>query len=315
MFNRYWRDYPWFLQLVQFIILTFVMFSFFVLGLGTVVVPMLTGYRLEQVATISSESPFLLRQAALLWQFLYSLGTFLIPPLLFAYVTHPRPSTYLGFRKPGKSVHWIIVPLLMLGLMLVMLQMSHWIELLPFWSEATRAEADRMEKTTMALTEMPSALEYLKILSLMALLPALGEELFFRGVLLRFAARKSTTMVLPILLSALMFAFVHLNTFGLIPIFLAGVVLALIYYWTGSIWLSILAHFLNNGLQITLMYLSEHVPSFASLKDANEIPMPLFAAGLVLAAFTLWWLWRERTPMPNSWSEDFTPEELVEEGR
>ena len=315
MFNRYWRSYPWYFQLLQLIILIAIMFSFFVLGLGSFLVPLLTGYSLADVAGLNERSPEMLRQAALLWQFLYTLGTFLAPSLLFAYATHPRPGRYLGLVKPGRTIHWLLVPVAMMGLIPVLLQLGHWIEMLPWWSESTRQEAQRLEDLTTIFTTMRSPGEFLKILFLMAVLPAIGEELFFRGVMMRFAAKRSLNVFFPIILTSLMFAFVHMNTYGLLSIFVAAVFLALVYYWTGSLWLSILAHFLNNGAQIVLLYLAENNASVASFAESNEVPMTLFLAGLAIFSVSFWLLWKNRTPLPSSWTEDYDPEELVEEGK
>jgi membrane protease YdiL (CAAX protease family) len=312
MFNRYWRSFPWYLQLLQLIILIAVMFSFFALGLGSVLLPKLTGYTLTQVGGISEDSPYMLKQAALLWQFLYSFGTFLLPPLLFAYATHPKPASYLGLKKPGRKAHWIIVPLLMLGLIPVLLQIGNWISMLP-WGAGTRAEAQKLQELTEIMTTMPNAGEFVKIFLLMAVLPALGEEMFFRGLMMRFAAKRSVKMAFPIILSALMFAYIHANTYGFLSILIAGVVLALIYYWTGSLWLSILAHLLHNGVQITMIYLADSSKVIESMMGANEVPMPLFSGGLILAVAMFWLLWKNRTPLPTNWTEDYTLEEIMEE--
>lgn len=314
MFNRYWRSFPWYLQLLQLIILVAIMFSFFALGLGTVLIPKLTGYTLTQVAGIEKDSPYMLRQAALLWQFLYSFGTFFLPPLLFAYAMHPRPAEYLGLRRPGKSLHWIIVPVLMLGLIPILLQIGNWISQLP-WGADTKAQAEKLKELTEVMTTMNSPLEFLKIFALMAILPAMGEEMFFRGLMMRFAAKKSSKMIFPIFISSLMFAYVHSNPYGLISIFIAAVVLALIYYWTRSLWLSILAHMINNGVQIVLLYASARNPAVGQIVEDNQVPLWMLAGGVIVTGVSFWLLWKNRTPLPSDWSEDYSKEELFEEDK
>jgi membrane protease YdiL (CAAX protease family) len=311
MFNRYWRSYPWFFQLFQLIILLGVLFSFFVMGLGSVLVPMATGYTLTDTARLTTSSPYLLKQAVLLAQLLYSVGTFLLPPLLFAYATHPRPTEYLGLRKPGKAVQWPVVIMLITGLVPVFLQVGNWISKLP-WSPEVKAGEAKLQELTNALTSMNSPVEFIKIFALVAILPAVGEELLFRGVFMRFAAKRSGGIVFPLIVSALMFALAHSSMFGFLPILMAGIVLGLIYYWTGSIWLSILAHMINNGVQLVMLYIGTTNKEVQRIMDGNNVPIWLFIPGLLLASFATYLLWRNRTPLPPTWSSDYTAEELME---
>src|SRR5215216_4323934 len=123
MFNRYWRSYPWWMQLIQLIILIGVLFFFFVSGIGYVLITQVVGLSLSGIAEINSSSPTNVLQAAFVLQVLFQLGVFLVPPLLFAYFTHPRPKQYLGLRAPGKPIHWLLVIALMLGAMPLFLQL------------------------------------------------------------------------------------------------------------------------------------------------------------------------------------------------
>lgn len=96
-----------------------------------------------------------------------------------------------------------------------------------------------------------------------ALLPALGEELIFRGMLLRWflpASGKGAGVHLSVLVTALLFAVSHLNWGTLLATFVAGVFLGYLYVWTGSVWTPVLMHALFNGTQFALAYLhfSEH---------------------------------------------------------
>lgn len=109
MFNRYWRSYPWFFQLLQFIILIVVMASFFVVALTPVVLNLMH-VSVDALKEVNEKTPRHVINAFLLIQFFTSIGIFLLPVLLFAYFTHPRPVQYLGLVKPGKSIHWWLAP-------------------------------------------------------------------------------------------------------------------------------------------------------------------------------------------------------------
>ena len=113
MFNRYWRYYPWGLQLILFILMVFTLASFFTVVIY-VVVPAVTGVPLPAAISIGEGSSRAVIRAALLSQALNHMSLFLIPSLLFVYLTHPDVKNYLGLRKPGKSLHWPVVLLLMI---------------------------------------------------------------------------------------------------------------------------------------------------------------------------------------------------------
>lgn len=308
MFNRYWRTYPWFFQLFQLIILIFILLSFF----GGVVTPLavkqLTGYNLTDITNLSENSTAGLRRAALLAQGIFSIGLFVLPPLLFAYATHPRPAQYLGLRKPKKVIHAMLAILLILAMLPVEVKLAEWISLLP-WGESTKLAEERSAKVAQTMITATSVNEYLLAMLVASILPGLGEELFFRGIFMRFAAKRFSNIGIPLLISATMFAFAHGSIFNFVPILLAGLTLGLIYYLTGSLWMNMLAHAVYNGLQITLIFLMKDNAAIRNMMETNQIPLWLFAVGLVLSAGLLYLFFKVATPLPPSWSEDYDPGE------
>jgi membrane protease YdiL (CAAX protease family) len=147
----------------------------------------------------------------------------------------------------------------------------------------------------------------------MAILPAAGEELFFRGILMRFIKKRSRSITFPIIISALMFALVHFSVYGFVPILLSGILLGLIYYLTGSILCSMLFHMLNNGLQIIAVYMGNSNPAIKHAIDSNWVPPYILIGGLLLAGISLYLLWKNRTPLPPDWANDYTQEEIAAE--
>src|SRR5690606_7002092 len=109
-------------------------------------------------------------------------------------------------------------------------------------------------------------------LFIMALLPAVCEEIFFRGVLQRliFTATKGRNMLLAISFTALLFASLHGSLYNMLPIAAAGIILGWVYYKTGNIWYNIVLHFLINGIQIVITY-------FQKEEDMLENQQILFA--------------------------------------
>ncbi len=307
MFNRYWRSYPWYFQLFQLIILMVVLLSFFGL-MNVMLVPKITGFELNDALNITKDSPYMLRQAALLAQALSSFGLFIAVPLLFAYATHPRPAEYLGLRKPGKSIQIPLVILIMIGLIPLESQISVWVSLLP-WSKSIVASETGFQKMMEAITVTHSAGDFIKLLLVVALLPAVGEELLFRGVLMRFAAKRFKGMWMPVLISAVMFALVHTSFFNFTSILIAGSVLGIIYYRTGSLVMSMLGHFTSNAIQVFGLYFAGGNEEVKTMLESNEVPLWLLLSGVGLFAISFAALWKYSTPLLSNWSDDFSAEE------
>lgn len=310
MFNRYWREYPWYFQLFQYIIFIFVFASLFGGVVAPLLVPVMSGVsgavKLEAGSTPAQVN-------AVLWtQAISHVGLFTVPALVFAYLTHPRAAHYLGLRQPGRAQHPAIVVLLTLGAIPVVLALGGLMRLFDFGEAANRlhAQTEAMMKTVMNIR---SGGRLASTLFVMALLPAVGEELMFRGVLMRFMARRSRTMLFPVVLSAAMFALFHIsNPYGLLPIFGMGVLLALVYYWTRSLWCNMLMHFLFNASQILLYFAANGSDAVKKFMENESLPMGWILGGLVVFAAGFWLLRRARTPLPQpDWAADFSPEEIA----
>ena len=85
-----------------------------------------------------------------------------------------------------------------------------------------------------------------------AITPALCEELFFRGLILSGLRRLGLWPAL--VTCALLFGLAHSSVYRLLPTFFIGLLLSWLVWRTGSIWTGIVAHALNNGIAATLVY-------------------------------------------------------------
>ena len=80
------------------------------------------------------------------------------------------------------------------------------------------------------------------------------EETFFRAGMQNLLTRRFKGPWISIIITSIIFSLIHLSYYGFIVRFALGVVLGLIFYYSGSLWLSILFHFLFNGIQVTVLY-------------------------------------------------------------
>jgi membrane protease YdiL (CAAX protease family) len=84
----------------------------------------------------------------------------------------------------------------------------------------------------------------------MALVPAVAEELFFRGALQRIFAGYFKNNHIGIIVSSALFTLIHLQPYKVIPMLVLALGLGYLYYLTNNLWYPILAHFLNNSLAV-----------------------------------------------------------------
>ena len=122
---------------------------------------------------------------------------------------------------------------------------------LPAWASAFESQA---EDTLKAILQMDTPWIFLFNLVIIAILPGIGEELIFRGILQKQIGGMLKNPIVAIWISAIIFSAIHLQFEGFLPRMVLGVVLGYLYHWTGNLWVPMLAHAFNNGIQIVLIY-------------------------------------------------------------
>ena len=125
-----------------------------------------------------------------------------------------------------------------------------------------------------------------------ALIPAIGEEMTFRGVLQQWLTRKMNPH-LAILLSAAIFSFIHFQFYGFLPRMFLGVLLGYMFYITGSLWTSILMHFLNNGTAVVLYYLNSKSVIDIDVEHFGAMKGWVVALSAVVTTALIMWSWRK----------------------
>jgi len=305
---KYFRSYPWGLQLFLFLVMVFTMLSCAGVIITSVFTKM-TGFTLLQLEGVGPNSPQALINTGIWMQGLTSIFIFTLPALLFAYLSTPRPGAYLGFRAPGKTIQFALVIFIMLGATPILMTLEGLISHINFGPKI-KAEQEASDNIYNAFLNMPTFASFIKVFCIMAIIPAIGEELFFRGVLMRFAKQRSRNMVFPILFTAAVFSYSHSNIYGYLSIFIAGILLAVIYNLTGSIWCSILAHLSFNGMQVILSYMGNHNAVVKTFMASSSVPIYLVLCGAVVFGISFYLLLKNKTPLPANWSDNFTIEEL-----
>ena len=109
-------------------------------------------------------------------------------------------------------------------------------------------------KVTQAFLEMETLSDLIFNLFLIALLPAIGEEMLFRGVIQQRLKNIIGSPHISILITSFLFSLIHMQFFGFIPRFLLGALLGYLFYYSRNLWMPVIAHFMNNAIYVFLMY-------------------------------------------------------------
>ena len=192
-----------------------------------------------------------------------SIFMFVVPPIVYYFITRKEHQMKdLGLRKLSPP-WWIILigAALMFVSIPVSTSLTTWNESMNLGDAFAKLEdyLKVMEETAQAATEKMLNVDtiggLLFNLVVIALIPAIGEELTFRGVLQQSLTRRMNPHI-AIFLSAAIFSFIHFQFYGFLPRMFLGLLMGYMFYITNSLWTSMLMHFLNNGAAVVLYYLS-----------------------------------------------------------
>ncbi|OQA94118.1 MAG: CAAX amino terminal protease self- immunity [Bacteroidetes bacterium ADurb.Bin217] len=91
-----------------------------------------------------------------------------------------------------------------------------------------------------------------------AIIPAVSEELFFRGMLQRYAARAMGRVEVAIIITSIIFSLLHADVYNFIPRFCMGIIFGYLYWYTNNLWVPIIAHFIHNSGVVITYYAIQH---------------------------------------------------------
>ena len=214
-----------------------------------------------------------------------SVGVFLLPPALAALlIWRRRACIVLGAARPPAPKSAVLTALAIVASIPFISFSANVNAQLPLPEWASRIDQETT-KLTMALIFSPDAGTLLLNLLVVALMPAAGEELLFRGYLQRLLCRWTGRTHLSIFLSAAIFSAIHVQLEGFIPRFLLGALFGYLLYWSGSLWLPIIAHFTNNAVTVCAsFYAARRGVNLESPEVETAVSTLLALASVLVAA-------------------------------
>lgn len=226
-------------------------------------------------------------------QFVSAIFTFVIPPIIIALLFGESIASYLMLNKSPKLLFYILSVLLIFSILPFMNIVIMWNKAinLPESMSAIEESMISMEESGLRMTEFMLAgsgsFAFLINILIMAVLPAIGEELLFRGLIQKHLIDWTKKPHLAIILSAIIFSTVHFQFYGFFPRMLLGMLFGYLVYYSGSLWPAIFAHFFNNLMAVLAFKFSEGSIGDTEIDSFGTNPTDIYyvVIGLVAAFF------------------------------
>ncbi|MBP5782025.1 MAG: CPBP family intramembrane metalloprotease [Bacteroidales bacterium] len=193
------------------------------------------------------------------------LSMFMTPALIFSYKNSQSINNYWGFKQKQSGITIILV----IALYFVAVPLVAWLvkinenvrfpESLQTLENALKSIQDSATEMTEKFMNVSTIGGILVNIFVMAIVPAVSEEMLFRGCIQKTLTDKMRNKFLAILISAFIFSAAHLEFYGLLPRFILGIILGYVFYYTGNILMSVLLHFINNSIAVIAGYIQFHL--------------------------------------------------------
>lgn len=203
------------------------------------------------------------------------IGLILIPVLFLR--KQGRPAVDL-LNKPFYVQPALIVPLIVVAFMGVNAIFIEWNQNIDFpeffsgfekWAQTTE---EKLEEVTQYLTYYDSTSQFILAFIVIAILPAIGEELVFRGMIQNDFYRATRNVHVSVWIAAIVFSAIHFQFYGFVPRMLLGALFGYLYHWSGNLLMPMLAHFVNNGFTVIALYLHQNGMIAVDIEDPSAVP-------------------------------------------
>ncbi len=206
-------------------------------------------------------------------------GSFLVTSFVFIQLAENSESKkFLQGNIPSGVQLWLVFMLIIIA--------TPWIAYvyewnrnlqLPFAQGIQESLKNYEAKTEILIHRMlseSSTSAFLQNLIVMALLPAVGEELLFRGIVQRLFYRWWGHIHSAIWVTAFLFSIMHFSFSGLLPRLMLGIIFGYLFYFSRNIWLPVAAHFINNSMALLAALLEKRNVTDTPYQDFGYFSNP-----------------------------------------
>lgn len=192
---------------------------------------------------------------------------FLIPSLAFVYLFDETPSRYLKGGKVDSTLVVMVVLLIAIvqpfvnaiGYLNELIRLPESLSSVEVWMKEKEMSAESIVNLCF---QDKGIMNFVYNLLVIAVLAGVAEEFFFRGCMQRIIGKIVLNKHVAIWLTAFIFSAIHLQFYGFFPRLLLGAILGYLFIWSGSIWVPILTHILNNAIVVIFMQMDLNTPQY-----------------------------------------------------
>ncbi|MFK5855491.1 MAG: CPBP family intramembrane metalloprotease [Bacteroidota bacterium] len=226
------------------------------------------------------------------YQVINQIGIFVLPALLYSFLVSSSVTNYLSINKVPKLISILLGGIIIYSILPFnnyLDEINRQINFPDFLSGVEDWMVEKEEQArslTLIFLNANTVSGLLLNIFIVALVPAIGEELMFRGVLIKLFNSFVNNIHIAVLLSALIFSAIHLQFFGFMPRVLLGLILGYLFVFTGNIWVPIFAHFINNASSAIIYYLHYNGYIKVSMESFGTSNNMVYIIGSLL--ITIW---------------------------
>ncbi|MCX8020797.1 MAG: CPBP family intramembrane metalloprotease [Chitinophagaceae bacterium] len=290
--------------------------SFFVIGvLGTLLLAAVTGTSVNELNNLATLSADKSRAIPLIrgMQLVQFVSLFLIPALISAKLFSTSVKKYLGWRRPSHPEFFFTGA----AVMLLALPLGNWLgeinRSIPF-PEGISRWINQKENEIAGLIKLILSQRSIKDLLLnlifIALLAAVGEELFFRGIVQRLLIKWIKHPMAGIVITAILFSALHAQFYGFLPRLALGILLGMMYWYSGSLWVAITAHFVYDAVLIVAAYFYPNLLDVENIKQSKELWVSSLPAALVSLLLVLMLMLRMHKMSQNTYESVYADDNV-----
>lgn len=215
------------------------------------------------------------------------LFTFVFPPIAYAFLVKENPVNALGLKK-SKTL-WILIGIAMIfAIMPFNSILAEWNANLTLPESMSKIESlmKQMQEAATEIIEKFVSVDTIGglILNLFMIagLAALGEELLFRSIIQTSLIKICKNAHIGILIASAIFSFIHFEFYGFFPRLILGMLLGYMFYFSGSIWIPMLMHFLNNGTVVFIYFLNNKGITNIDVDTFGQTSIPVLIVSIIV---------------------------------
>jgi uncharacterized protein len=235
------------------------------------------------IKNLSENSPIGTRNFMRMVMLINHLFSFIIPSLLTGWIIYKN--NILGYFKLTKapSLRIVILGLVFLLVSIPLVQYAYQVNKmlpLPEWMMDMESSTGNILE---AIISKENFYEVIINVILIAVIPGIGEELMFRGLIQQQFGRLLQNEHLTVWLAAAFFSAIHMQFQGFLARMILGALLGYLLVWSRNLWVPMIVHFLNNGLQVIMIYVMNIKPSeMDKIEQGEKIHWTMGVASLML---------------------------------